>query len=234
MSNDITVNEKNQAEVIKSLVLDGNIGKMSPDQKVQYYRHLCQSLGLNELTQPVQVLMLQGKETLYATKSATEQLRQIHGVSVDRIDQKIDRDICITTVTVRDKHGRLDGATGAVNIAGLKGDALANAMMKSETKAKRRATLSICGLGMLDESEIETIPGARAESVHSEPVQIPQSIAPSITAAASPEMDDFIQRFMAAHEMADAKGKSAIMREAKSTFDGEQLKMFVAQVNKIK
>jgi len=32
--------------------------------------------------------------------------------------------------------------------------------MKCETKAKRRATLSICGLGMLDESELETIPGA--------------------------------------------------------------------------
>ena len=36
--------------------------------------------------------------------------------------------------------------------------ALANAIMKTETKAKRRATLSICGLGFLDESEIETIP----------------------------------------------------------------------------
>ena len=32
--------------------------------------------------------------------------------------------------------------------------------MKSETKAKRRVTLSLCGLGMLDETEIETIPSA--------------------------------------------------------------------------
>jgi len=30
--------------------------------------------------------------------------------------------------------------------------------MKSETKSKRRATLSICGLGMLDESELDTMP----------------------------------------------------------------------------
>lgn len=29
--------------------------------------------------------------------------------------------------------------------------------MKAITKAKRRVTLSICGLGMLDESELETI-----------------------------------------------------------------------------
>jgi hypothetical protein len=33
-----------------------------------------------------------------------------------------------------------------------------NALMKAVTKAKRRVTLSICGLGMLDETEVETIP----------------------------------------------------------------------------
>jgi hypothetical protein len=32
--------------------------------------------------------------------------------------------------------------------------------MKCETKAKRRVTLSFCGLGMLDESEVESVPGA--------------------------------------------------------------------------
>jgi len=48
-----------------------------------------------------------------------------------------------------------------VNIENLKGEARSNAMMKAETKAKRRVTLSICGLGMLDESETDSIPGAR-------------------------------------------------------------------------
>jgi hypothetical protein len=43
----------------------------------------------------------------------------------------------------------------------LKGDALANALMRAETKAKRRVTLSLAGLGWLDETEIVTIPGAR-------------------------------------------------------------------------
>src|SRR6185312_3719783 len=33
--------------------------------------------------------------------------------------------------------------------------------MKAETKAKRRVTLSICGLGMLDETEVDSIPDAR-------------------------------------------------------------------------
>lgn len=43
----------------------------------------------------------------------------------------------------------------------IRGEALANAIMKAETKAKRRLTLSLCGLGMTDESELEGIPGAR-------------------------------------------------------------------------
>jgi len=37
----------------------------------------------------------------------------------------------------------------------------ANAIMKCETKAKRRVTLSICGLGFLDETEVDSIPGAK-------------------------------------------------------------------------
>jgi hypothetical protein len=47
-----------------------------------------------------------------------------------------------------------------VSIKGLSGEALANATMKAETKAKRRLTLSLVGLGFLDESEIE---GATAD-----------------------------------------------------------------------
>jgi hypothetical protein len=41
------------------------------------------------------------------------------------------------------------------------GDVLANALMKAETKAKRRVTLSLAGLGWLDETELDTIPGVR-------------------------------------------------------------------------
>jgi hypothetical protein len=51
-------------------------------------------------------------------------------------------------------------STGAVSIVNVNGEARANAMMKAETKAKRRVTLSICGLGMLDETEVESIPEA--------------------------------------------------------------------------
>ena len=61
--------------------------------------------------------------------------------------------------------GRTDESVGAVSLEGLKGDHRANALMKCETKAKRRVTLSICGLTFLDESEIESIPGAGRAAV---------------------------------------------------------------------
>ena len=61
------------------------------------------------------------------------------------------------TAQAEDKTGRCDESTGIVNITGLKGTDLANELMKAETKAKRRVTLSICGLGMLDESEIDDV-----------------------------------------------------------------------------
>ncbi len=54
--------------------------------------------------------------------------------------------------------------------ATLSGEAGANLMMKAVTKAKRRVTLSICGLGMLDETEVVTIPGAEIVDVEGQKI----------------------------------------------------------------
>jgi hypothetical protein len=68
-------------------------------------------------------------------------------------------------------------------VGGLKGEALANAEMKAVTKAKRRLTLSICGLGWLDETEISTVPDAEVvPSFHEEPSP-PEGEAPIKLAA---------------------------------------------------
>lgn len=149
------------AGAVEKVMLQGDISGLSPQERVSYYGELCAYLGLNPVTQPFKFLKLQGKEILYASKDATEQLRKINGVSIDSMDGKQVGDVYIATVKGHDKSGRTDVATGAVTVAGLKGDALANSLMKAETKAKRRLTLSICGLGVLDETEIETIPGAK-------------------------------------------------------------------------
>lgn len=149
-----------QADIITNLVLGGDLSKMDGPARVRYYVQLCQSLNLNPHTQPFQILKLSGKEVMYATKACTEQLRKLWGVSVTKLEHRNEGDVYLVVAYVVDSAGRTDAGTGAVPVTNMKGEALANAFMKAETKAKRRATLSICGLGMLDESELDTLPQA--------------------------------------------------------------------------
>jgi hypothetical protein len=148
-------------EIIGNLVLENDLSTMKTADRVKYYMNLCKSMKLNPMTKPFDLIKLNNKLTMYANKNCAEQLRQNHNVSV--IDQKTEKidDVVLTTVKVQNGSGRTDTGTGAVNVKGKSGDDLANAIMKSETKAKRRATLSICGLGMSDETELETIPNVQ-------------------------------------------------------------------------
>lgn len=175
--------ERQDIGAIESLLVCGDLAKLSEPQRVAYYASVCESLGLNRLTQPFEYIVLNGRLRLYATKSCTEQLRQIHGVSIEGIDGREVQGVYLVTAKGRDSKGRTDAATGAVPIAGLKGEPLANALMKAETKAKRRLTLSICGLGMLDESEIESIPAESRQSPASSSHALPPADDPKPQAA---------------------------------------------------
>ncbi len=160
----MTANElatRDTAAMLERLVVDGDLSKLTPDQKVQHYVNTCESLNLNWRTKPFAYLRLNGKEVLYAQRDCTDQLRKLNGVSIVSLERERIDDLYMVTATAKLPDGRTDSAIGAVPIAGLKGEALANAFMKAETKSKRRVTLSICGLGMTDESEVGSIPGAQ-------------------------------------------------------------------------
>lgn len=150
----------NGLAVYEQALIGGDLAALSNEQRMSFYLRTCESVGLNPLTKPFEYLRLQGKTILYTKKDATEQLRKIHGVSLSL--ERIDVPGCVAfRATAVDKAGRKDEEVGAVACDNLKGDALANAVMKASTKAKRRVTLSICGLGFLDESEIDTVKGAK-------------------------------------------------------------------------
>lgn len=153
------------AEVIEQALIGGDLAGLKPQERVAHYLNVCNSLGLNPHTKPFGYLTLNGKTILYALREAAEQLRSVKGVSITSLEGKVVDDLYIVTATAKDAAGRVDSSTGAVTIAKLMGDAKANAIMKAETKAKRRVTLSICGLGMLDESEIHSIKDARVVDV---------------------------------------------------------------------
>ncbi len=161
------------AEAIEGVVVQGDLSKLSPEQRVVYYRNVCNSLGLNYLTRPFDYITLNGKLTLYARKDATDQLRRVYGISIGAPDIKFQDDWIIVTISAHDKSGREDSDIGVVSKKDMRGD-FGNAVMKAVTKAKRRVTLSICGLGWSDETEVETIPDAKPVVVDIETGEIDQ------------------------------------------------------------
>lgn len=146
---------------IERVLVDGDLSSLNPQQRTAYYGAVCDSLGLNKLTKPFAYIKLNGKLTLYATRDCTDQLRKVYKVSIAITARENINGVYVVTARATMPDGRTDESTGAVTVDGLKGESLSNALMKAETKAKRRATLSICSLGMLDESEVDSIKGAQ-------------------------------------------------------------------------
>jgi hypothetical protein len=133
-------------------------------------------MGLDPYTKPFDLLRLNGKEILYCTRSGTQQLNKLHKVShtITSRDTNAEAGVYIVTSKASLPDGRCTESIGAVNIAGLKGEAYANAIMKAETKAKRRATLDLLGLGVIDESEAESIPNASVGALQTMVEAIPE------------------------------------------------------------
>jgi len=153
-------------EGVEDALLDGDLSKLTPQQRVSYMERVCESVGLNPLTKPFRYIRLNGQLTLYATRDAAEQLRKVHGISITSLEETWREDLCIFRAYAKDADGRNDVATGAVDTSRSSGQALANDIMKAETKAKRRVTLSLAGLGWLDETEISDIPDEATEEVN--------------------------------------------------------------------
>lgn len=218
------MNEREQElSIIEQVVMQGDLSKLNPEQRVLYYRKVCDSAGLNPFTRPFDYIFLNGKLTLYAKKDATEQLRKLNGISIEKLEANIVDDLYIVKATARTKDGRTDESTGAVTIGHLKGDAKANAIMKAETKAKRRVTLSISGMGWTDESEIDSIPNAKAVEIDlstgeitgdNPKIQVKEK--PRMTFEQASELDMILSE-------CDEKYRTSVLRHIKKQYSTENL-----------
>jgi hypothetical protein len=171
--NELAPQEKsNIAAVVDDLIARGDLSRLTSEQRVVHYHNVCQSLGLNPLTQPFQYVTLNGKLQLYARKDATDQLRRINGINIKLEEPSVHEGMLTIHARATDKTGRTDEDFGVVAVSGLRGDAAANAFMKAVTKAKRRVTLSISGLGFPDESEISDV--ASHSFAHLSATDLPQ------------------------------------------------------------
>lgn len=185
MSGEIQVTETNQIQeveekvdwkAIESAMANNNYAKLSPKDRVEVLTKTCTSLGLNPLTQPFGFYkMKDGSVQLYAKRAAAEQLSKIHGVSVLEAGETWNEKTRVFTVKIKaqDKDGRIGMNRGDVWISPtLTGEDLANQYMRCFTKAHRRWVLSMCGLGYLDETEVEDVEKAEAKRNQPKSAQI--------------------------------------------------------------
>lgn len=158
MGNEIAETKSKLSEdTVTEIILSGNLNALKPNQLVEYYHAYCERVGLDPVTKPFDVISLTGKKVLYCTRSGAQQLSKKHAVSHTITSREKVDDAYTVTCRASLADGRSSESIGAVPIAGLKGEAYCNALMKCETKAKRRATLDLLGLGVLDECEVESI-----------------------------------------------------------------------------
>lgn len=168
----IPAKKQSDAATIENVLVRGDLKDLSEQQRTEYYLQVCKSLGLNPSTRPFDYLTLNGKLQLYARRDAADQLRKINGISIEVVSRVHDGELFTVHVRAKDRDGRTDEDFGVVAFRGGATEIAANAMMKAITKAKRRVTLSISGLGFLDETEIPT-KREQALLVEDEPSYVP-------------------------------------------------------------
>jgi len=225
MSSDIVT--RDAGAIAEQVAIVGDLSKLSPDQRMAYYGEVCKSVGLNPLTRPFQYIQLNGKLTLYTTRDATDQLRRLQQVSITIVARERIEDVYVVTARATTRDGRSDESTGAVALGSLKGENLANALMKAETKAKRRVTLSICGLGWLDESELDTVRDARPVAVNDKGIIVDQA-----GAAYNPERDQLVGALRVAYAEAKKAGADVAPpgREEVAGWSDEMVRQVIATV----
>src|SRR6516164_8561235 len=99
-------------KTIEDVMMAGDLAKLTPGQRVAYYGSVCQSLQLNPLTRPFEYIALNGKLTLYATKSCTDQLRARDSISIRIVDRSVVDGVYVVTARGDTPAGRVDESTG--------------------------------------------------------------------------------------------------------------------------
>ena len=163
-------------EEVEQSLIEGNLANLTPEKRVMLYMATCKSLRLNPLTKPFCFILVSDWENstekliLYAAKNCTDQLRAIYGITTvpGSLKQWREEGMLKASISMRMKTGRTDSDIAVIPMERysrkhnrsytLSGAQLANAEMHVVTKAKRRTTLSLCGLGgIVDESELDTM-----------------------------------------------------------------------------
>lgn len=156
--------------ITKLLQMDVNL--LTVPQRNQYLYWLAKRSGLDPALKPFDLIPSKDKSRLilYANAGCADQLREINNIQSEVVYEgalKLTSSehypgvyvVKVRVWTENDEGKRLREYTdiGAASIEGLKGEAIADAVMKAHTRAERRTTLGFKGFGMPDISELDNI-----------------------------------------------------------------------------
>jgi hypothetical protein len=206
---------RDAGQLIEAVVIKGDLSKLEPQERAGYYLAVCQSVGLNPLTRPfLYVQFADGGLQLYPRKEAADQLRGIHKIQTRIVEQRIEHGIFLVVVEARHPDGRVETDVGAVPIEGLKGLFLANAMKKGITQGKRRATLAMLGLSLIDDDEIKAVKGARFIEADPETGDVGTVAAPAVAEVPAEPVSPAPAATGNAERVAAVKAINAAVRKA--------------------
>lgn len=152
-------NKKIPVAIIRAQMNNDWSGVTEPD-RVLAVRAICEVLGIPTPMNPFRFIKTKrGNVTMYAGQEAASLIANTYRLSVKITEQVFDKEqnLYRVAVTATFPDGRSVDDMGVVYLGGSTGDDRANAVMKCITKAKRRVTLSACGLSTYEEDEVPVV-----------------------------------------------------------------------------
>lgn len=151
------------AKDYQNILINKDLASLPIDKQTSFMLQSCEHLGINPLVRPFEILKFQGKAVLYLTASGCENLASQFSISFKILKKEIDHvsgtasiEIEGTIPAMNGKPERKDVSTAYITIGShslkdqtfttLKGLDFANAMMKLETKARRRLIIRMAGI----------------------------------------------------------------------------------------
>ena len=95
-------------EAVELAMVNIDLQKLDPNSRLAFLKKLCESMGLNPMTQPFQYIRLNGRLTLYATKGCADQLRKINGISIEILQNELVDGAIMVHVRGTTPDGRTD------------------------------------------------------------------------------------------------------------------------------
>ena len=138
-----------------------DLESLTEPQRQEYYLSACEYFAVPPELSLLAFIWMEAGEgkrnlVLYAKKGATDIIRGNLGISTTKLTKDVGPGYIAWVAEGQDKSGRIEQAVGSASTEGLKGQALASAVMIAQTRATRRMTLQFVGGGLLDESELHT------------------------------------------------------------------------------